>query len=156
MLSFAGAGRVYQDNDFVISELAGYPIDRVIGLVAHDGPDDAPVAVNMLPEGATWQRFFLEAGLAFWEDYGDMVDEEDEAFRFVDYGEREQLRGDVIREVRASPVGKHGFARLVIELGSGRRIEVFFLDDDDVDADVRISITPLVAGDASPRGRSFR
>jgi hypothetical protein len=143
MLSFAGAGRVYQGNEFVISELAGYRIDRMIGLVPREGPDDAPVAINMLPEGATWQRFFLDAGLAFWEDWRDLTDEENEAFRFVDYGEREHLRGELIREVRTSPVGKYGFARLTIELASERRIALFFLDNENMDTEVRIFITPL-------------
>jgi hypothetical protein len=80
--------------------------------------------------------------LAFWEDWREMTDEEDAEFRFVDYGERERLRGEVIREVRASPVGKYGFAKLAIELASGRRIALFFVDNEDVNSEVRMSITP--------------
>lgn len=56
-LPFAGRGRVYQDTELSFPELVGYRIERLLGLVSHSAPDDAPIVVDLLPEGATWQRF---------------------------------------------------------------------------------------------------
>ena len=123
-LPFAGSGRIYQDTAFSVPELAGYRIERLLGLVGHDAPDDVPIVVDLLPEGATWQRFFLDVGIAIWEDWGELIDEEEAGeVRFVDYGSRECLRGEVINNVSARSGGPRGHSYISILLASGRIIE---------------------------------
>ena len=64
-------GRMFQDQNFDVHGLEQCKIERLIGLVSHDRPEDRPIVVNLKVEGGSWQRFFLDAGIAFWEDWGE-------------------------------------------------------------------------------------
>ncbi len=119
-------GRRFQDAEFEVSDLAGRELESVVGYSA--AADDEPALVVLKPSGLPWQRCFLDAGLAFWEEWSEaaaVADVAEPPFRRVDYGERFGLRGAQIHRVRCeaeSGVVDGRAARIVLSLSCGELV----------------------------------
>lgn len=86
--------REYQDYSFVVTQVAGRRLKRLVGAVIVEASDTAPCVVfAQLDEPQEWHRFFLQARIAFWEIWDDQkIEEEMDDFngddvRLVDYAQ---------------------------------------------------------------------
>lgn len=89
--------------------------------------------------GQLWQRFFLEVGAVFWEEWGD-----EDIFRdFEDLGDHirplDELRGLMLGEVEAARFG-HAGSGLRIGLGSDGAIWLLPIDPHDAESDAQITV----------------
>jgi hypothetical protein len=94
-------GRLYQDANFVVTDLDGFLIEHLVGTVysKRPSPDDEPIVIYLKAQNQAWQRFFLDAWIGFWEDCGEDViaeEEKDDEIRFVDYAAMFEIRGKKI------------------------------------------------------------
>ena len=86
--------REYQDYNFVVAQVAGRRLTQLLGAVIDDAQDAAPCIVfARLDDPHEWHRFFLQAGIAFWEMWDDekikeeMDDYNGDDVRLVDYAQ---------------------------------------------------------------------
>ena len=92
--------RIYQDTEFSIDTLNGIKVAELKGVVDTDNPDDTPILIYLKTELGDWYRFFLDAGLAFWEEGENIASDVDEDTREVDYAEIYKLRNKHIIKIR--------------------------------------------------------
>ena len=89
------AGRIFQDDTFDLEGVAGECLEELIGVVDES---NNPILIFIKLSKNTWQQFFLDAGLAFWESWGEMELEEGDITS--DYGALHKLKGRKIKEIR--------------------------------------------------------
>ncbi len=136
-------GRLFQGARFEVTELAGRAVQRLYGVTSRADTDDRPEIVFLKPGSGHWQRFFLDAGIGFWEEWSESDAFADySALRRVDYGVRFRIIGDRIRRARCYPGAANRSARICLELGAGV-LELRALDPGDPDSDSEIVFTPL-------------
>ena len=118
-------GRIFQDDHFTVSDFAG---TRLTGLVLWQDCDNGhAIMVFIQVDRRPWQRFFLGAGIGFWEDWGEIEpglidpdDEPDDAFLQIDKLEEFGVSDAAIRRIFCEPCGNN--ARIVIEFGDGAQV----------------------------------
>jgi len=117
-------GRIFQDDHFTLSEFTG---SRLTGLVVWQDPDDGQaIIVFIRADRRPWQRFFLDAGIGFWEDWGELepgvVEPGDEIpdLEIIDKLQEFGVADAVIRRIFCEPCGSN--AQIVIELDDGARV----------------------------------
>lgn len=127
-------GRVRQDVAWLMPELAGRRVEALVGVVHRDDADVLPIVVNMQLDDGLWHRFFLDAGLAFWEQWPEFADEEPEGddVRYVNYGQQHSLVGETLRSVEARPSKPADLAELTLRFDSGRVLRLSFCDAADM------------------------
>lgn len=97
-------GGLFQDDVWIFREIIGCSLERFVGYLDEPGGD--PLVFFLKPSAGFWQRFYLDAGLGFWGEYGDeeVAEElEDEEESVVDYGERLGIVGESLGMVRCEP-----------------------------------------------------
>src|SRR5215216_4387154 len=62
-------GRIHQDYDFDVAGLEGCRVEELSGIVDIPDPDNIPIFINLKVTGHSWQRFFVDAGIGFWEEW---------------------------------------------------------------------------------------
>ena len=122
------------DNSFEADELCGKSIAQI---VAYRDPDEPPDCVEVLgirlTGSALWHRFFLDAGIGFWEEYS-----ESDAFCDFEDLERvdvlEQWSLDRPRILEVTCVGdQRALSSLTWRLESGG-LRLSYLDRDDCES----------------------
>ncbi|HYH09558.1 MAG TPA: hypothetical protein VEK11_21095 [Thermoanaerobaculia bacterium] len=101
--------RFFQDDAWRTGHLDGCSVEKLVG-------DDALVFLK--PRDRAWQRFYLDAGLGFWQET-----EEPEDQPRVDFGARFGVVGQRIGRIRCEPG-----PRIRVEIGEGELV----LDGDGV------------------------
>ncbi len=96
------SGRIYQDTDFVVSDFSNVLLEGLLGM--EDLEDREPLLVFIKIKDKNWNRFFLDAGTGFWENWQETEVDQSEAHIdevvYVDYKEKYQLDGKEIESVR--------------------------------------------------------
>ena len=128
-------GRLAQDASFSLPRLAGLRVEAMFAAVDCDAVELRPIAVSMKLSDGMWHRCFLDAGLAFWERWGHVPDDDDTAVRRIDWGQEHRLIGETLRTVEAHD------GTLTITFESGRFVRLSLCDASDPD-----SATQLVMG----------
>jgi hypothetical protein len=91
-------GRIFQDENFVVQGFDGQKLAQLIGVEDADQPERGPILVYIKTENSTWQRFFLDVCFAVWENW-DEVEDEDEAYRHVDYAAKFGVQNLLIQRI---------------------------------------------------------
>lgn len=113
-------GRLFQGLAFEVTDLRGRTVESLLGSTSLPDRDDCPEMMFLKVRGRPWQRFFLDAGIGFWEEWSEADAFRDyEDLRTVDYGARFQVLGDRILRVSCRPETPAEPARIVVALGSG-------------------------------------
>ncbi len=120
--------RLVQDDTGSIDELGGQSLERLICIETVNADVDCRSPALFLfktVESSNWHRFFLEAGICFWDRYAglpedDLSDPED--YPWYDLAEREGLQHTTIRSVRIRP-HRQGVA-VTFRFHDGRRLAV--------------------------------
>ncbi|MBI5536991.1 MAG: barstar family protein [Deltaproteobacteria bacterium] len=130
------SGRLYQHERLRSRELADTTVERAARWQPR--PDTCQI-LWVKPRNRYWQRFFLDAGLAFWEEWSDSVIE----------NEFDELRDEIIsvdglRDQRIVVVQFDarggGAAEIRFELESGASLRIFPVDASDLDSDSHLEI----------------
>lgn len=131
-----GPGRIYQDDNFDVIGFEGLAIESLLGLVDFEegADDDEPIVVNLKIEGQSWQQFFVEFFCGFWEDWGELIDEEDldDGVKMVDYTQRYGLTGLKITAIACRDI------RIMIDLEDVRQFRLELVDPEDEDTGSRV------------------
>ncbi len=115
------------------------PIEKLLGVVALEEEDNNPIVVNLKVEGKSWQRFFLDAWIGCWEDWGKLVDEEDGETRFVDYAEKYSFKGSKIKLIKCQD------CRVLIKLESNQLFTLKLVDPEQSDTYSEVVFSKLSA-----------
>jgi hypothetical protein len=117
----APRGRMFQDEAFHVDDLAGAVVERLLGLVTD--PERGPFLFLLKLRDRPWQRFYLDLGIGFWEEWADdVIDDDLSDTEQVDFGANLQLAGATVQSVvcEAGP-------RLALTLSCG----VFVIESED-------------------------
>lgn len=129
--------RLYQDTDFIVSGLNGSMVHELIGLVDQSNPDTVPIVVTLKTEKKSWFRFFLSAGLAFWEEWEAIDDDTDDETRLVDYADMYSVRNKVITAITCID------STMRIQLDGNMNFILRFIDEHDIDSDSEVFVNKI-------------
>lgn len=126
-------GRIYQSDNFEFQEFVGEKIEALLGIVMQNDSDNHPLVINLKTTNKSWQRYFLDAWVCFWEDWGELVDNADDNDRFVDYGKMFELEGKVITSIKCVN------CRVIIEIEKRNQFTLQLIDTvkDDTESEIK-------------------
>ena len=143
MVSEKPRGRIVNAESFEAAELAGKPVAQI---VACRDPDEPPYSVEVvgvrLAGSKLWNRFFLDAGIGFWEECSP-------ASAFFDFEDLERI--DVLEQwsiarpriVEVVCTGDHwALSSLTWRLTSGD-LRLSYLDRDDSESPTVLKFAPI-------------
>lgn len=94
-------GRIYQDDNFVVSEFSDVILEGLVGMEDEDSGEVVIVYIKI--KGKNWHRFFLDVGYGFWENWEEVEIDKDEwaedGVLYVDYIEKYNIRNKSIDSV---------------------------------------------------------
>ena len=106
-------GRMFQDVSFEVVELRNRKLEQLVGYTC-EVRDKSSEAMFLKVPGKHWQRFFLDAGLGFWEEWSEgEVFQDYEGLRRIDYGSMFGLAGELIEEAICTAHGRGRLPRFV-------------------------------------------
>lgn len=123
-------GRIHQDDHFDVAGFDGETLECLVGIGDKDDPDDHPILIYLKTTNKTWQKFFLDAYLGFWEDWGDI--EQEDGGKSIDYGAMFTLTGKTIKNIKCRD------RKIVIEFANGDQFILKHInrEDDDTECEV--------------------
>lgn len=92
-------GRIHQDDNFDVKGFEGEIIEELFGIADKNDSDNKPILIYIKVTNLTWQQYFLDAILAFWEDWG-VIEFDEDYDKLVDYGEIFKLKGQAVKEIK--------------------------------------------------------
>lgn len=113
-------GRIHQDDNFDVIGYEGEVIEKLVGVLDQDAPDNQPTLIYLKTKNRTWQKYFLDAGLGFWEDWGDIEYDDDD--KIIDYGAMFNLTGHLIKSITCRD------GNIVIEFDNGDKFILQLID----------------------------
>ena len=121
--------RLVNAERFNCTELTGLTVENCYGLYAADDPQELIFLIIKLREQTLWQRFFLDAGIGFWEVWDEATVTDDMADHVVvDIGQQYALPGrEVSRIVCAPEPDEQGAAAIWFDVG-GVCFKMSFMD----------------------------
>lgn len=133
----AAPGRIAQDLRFTIDQVAGRPLRLLTVVRATDGE---VVCLYLATDGPGCHRLFLDAGLAFWEDWGEVPpDDREDAYDLIAAWD---LAGAVVSAARAIPDPRGPNARIELDLGPHGRVALEAVDPQEFDAPTALRRLP--------------
>lgn len=94
-------GRIYQDDNFVVSEFSDVILEGLVGMEDEDSGEVVIVYIKI--KGKNWHRFFLDVGYGFWENWEEVEIDKDEwaedGVLYIDYIEKYNIRNKSIDSV---------------------------------------------------------
>jgi len=119
---------VVQDNTGDINGLAGQSVEQFICIETVNeasGHRSPSLFLLKMVESSHWHRFFLEAGICFWDLYekrpeDDQADPED--YPWYDLAKREKLNDTIIRSINITPF-RQGVA-VTFSFSDDRRLSI--------------------------------
>ncbi len=106
--------RLVNDETFECSKLQGHKIEEFIGYYEGDSSNKVDMILLKLKGYVLWQRFFLDAGIGFWEEWDEADAKCDyEDLQTFDIASHYQINGKEVLEI-------------VCSKGEGNLSEIFF------------------------------
>jgi hypothetical protein len=126
----AARGRLGQDFAFTIDELTGARLCRLRAVYLRASGSLLLLYLECDRPGV--HRLFLDAGVAFWEDWGEVVDDDDDDLDWRDLGGEWGLVDATIDRVRAF-TDPADVTRIELDLGPRGRVVLEPLDPSEFD-----------------------
>lgn len=126
-------GRLQQDAAFSMDELVGRSLRRLTAARLEGGE---PLCLYVEVDAPGCHRMFLDAGLAVWEDWGGIT-QDDRELELDDLLTAWCLDGAVVRSAAALTGPRDGAARFEIDLGE-RGVIVLETIDGELDGSSRV------------------
>jgi hypothetical protein len=130
-------GRIFQDRTFVFDACNGQQLQHCIACINPE--NNNVVVVYVQTATGFWFQFFLDAGIGFLECYG--APEEDGEYRFVDFMERFNLHGAIIKQLVCQPDGKN--SRIVLQFNSPEQLVLRTTKPDEILSGSELLLMPL-------------
>ncbi len=105
--------RIYQNQEFTVHGFTGKKIAQLTGIESAQNSSNAVVVVYLKVADRHFQRFFLDAGIGFWEETTTM-EESEEGFIEIDYAEKFNIRNLKINTIHCEK--EQNNSRIVITL----------------------------------------
>ena len=129
----------FQERSFTVGDLVGRRIEEL--WVSPATPAHAEMVFLKLA-GLPWQRFYLEAGLGFWDEYSEVATFEDYAgMTRTDVGQRFDIVGKRVERAECLADRPHHASRVVLELEAGR-VELRLVAPTDFESDAELVYIP--------------
>ncbi len=129
--------RLINDHNFECDNLEGMEVEHFLGFYEGNIPNGMNILMLKLKEKELWQRFFLDAGIGFWEEW-------DEDGTFCDYENMPPLDLAKKYSITNKPIRKimcngsyEVFSYIIFEIGE-IRLKLSFLDTNDIDSETII------------------
>lgn len=133
-------GRMFQHDALRSLELQGCVVEAARCWPGSTGRANGCSILWIKPEGRHWQRFFLDAGLAFWEEWDDQTNLSEFAELDDEMQELASLPGLVLGEIEAAAFGDASSA-LRIALGGDGALWLLPIDPRNLESDALLIIT---------------
>lgn len=127
--------RIHQDESFIVSGFSGKQLEQLIGLEWIEEPGH-PIIVFIKAEDNRLQRFFLDAGIGFWEYAESMEDEEEEGFVFVDYIQKLNIKNGKISSIYCEK--QYIFSQIVLVLEDNPKIILRYKNPEIADSECEL------------------
>lgn len=127
-------GRLANAHSFQCSNLVGMHVEKLIGFYEGDEPNGMSMVVLKLKEQTLWQRFFLDVGIGFWEEWDEFntfCDWED--VKPVDLAKHYSLLGQTVRNISCNG-SYEDFSSITFEIGEVK-LNFKFLDTTDIESE---------------------
>lgn len=111
--------RIYQDENFIVNGFSGKKLEQLIGFEWVKNPGN-PIIVYLKAEGNDLQRFFLDAGIGFWETASTMEDENEEGFIGIDYAQKFNIRDAKISKIYCEK--KQNSSQMVLVMDNNQQL----------------------------------
>ena len=90
-------GRLFQKAEFVFDEFNGLKVEQ---LIVCENTKSEPILIYLKVKNRNWHQYFLDAGIGFWENWGELKDvEDDDEFRYIDSTDKFKLRKKQISKI---------------------------------------------------------
>nr|WP_315238752.1 hypothetical protein [uncultured Flavobacterium sp.] len=132
--------QLYFLRNFVVEGFENYMIDKI--LVCENLKTKSVIFVYLKNYGKNWQKYFLDAGVGFWEEtetinYSDLGDvEDDENFIFKDYSNKFDIKDNEISKIFCEQNEKN--SQIVIELKNRKKIILRCINSEVFDSECEI------------------
>lgn len=127
--------RIHQDENFIVNGFSGKQLEQLIGLELIEEPG-IPFIVFIKAEDNRLQRFFLDAGIGFWEYAESMEDEEEEVFVFVDYIQKFNIKNRKISNIYCEK--QHNVSQIVLVLEDSQKFLLRYKNPEIVDSECEL------------------
>ena len=138
--------RFAQGGDANIVAMRGEPIEQVVTVVAKEAAGDTVMVLYLKFENeAGWHRLFLDAGIGFGETCNQILEAEDNGANELSFFPKASawgLRGQTIRQAYVQHGEPQGFDRWVLELSGGGRLELVYVDENNIESNTRLCFIP--------------
>lgn len=92
--------RIANDHSFECSRIKGMVLEQLIGFYEGDEANGIDILLVKVKEIDLWQRYFLDAGLGFWEEYGQESAFEDyEDLTPINIANKYGLKNSVVQKI---------------------------------------------------------
>jgi hypothetical protein len=126
--------RLINDHSFVCPELAGKKIESMVGYYEGDQPNGIDMVVLKVEGKDLYQRFFLDAGIGFWEEWSEEEATEDyENFQPIDLSSKYFLSGKNIEAIECKGSYKE-FSSIIFEIENTKLIYQY-TDNNDLESE---------------------
>lgn len=106
--------RIYQDHTFVLKELNGRKVQKLIVWNDADNPNNT-ISISILAGKNQYYCFFLDAGISFVEIYNELPKKTDDGLLSKDITQEYQLKDKVIKQVFSEIHKKN--SQIIFEIG---------------------------------------
>ena len=117
--------RLFQDYNFTFSGLNGLKLDKLV--ICADPETKKPIVVYIQVETNGWYKFFIEEHFNFGVLFGVLAEEiqenididmADDSYDFIDYTEKLQLYGQVIKTIYC--ISENNSCKIVVDFMNGK------------------------------------
>lgn len=127
--------RIHQDENFIVNGFSGKQLEQLIGLELIEKAGN-PIIVFIKAEGNCLQRFFLDAGIGFWEYAESMDDEKEEGFVFVDYVHKLNIKNRKISNIYCEK--QHNVSQIVLVLEDSQKFLLRYKNPEIADSECEL------------------
>ena len=130
-------GRLFQDTDFEVEGFQNKKLEGLIGVLDREAPERGPILVYIKAEDQAWQQFFLDAGIGFWENWGE-IDLDDPSFLYIDFANEFKIGHKTIYAIYCQD------SRITIEFITNEKIVLRYVDPADIESECELVVVPIV------------
>jgi hypothetical protein len=111
-------GRIFQDDNFVFTEFNGLKLQKVV--VCENPETNEPILVYLKVENNYWHKYFLDAGIGFWETWNEIDIDSDDGYNYIDKTNEFALFEKIISRIWCEP--QQNNSQIIIEFESSEKL----------------------------------
>ncbi len=129
--------RLINDHNFVCPVLSGKKIESMVGYYEGGQPNGIDLVVLKIEGIDFYQRFFLDAGIGFWEEWNKEEATEDyEDRQEIDLSSKYFLSGKIIKKIECKGSYEE-FSSIIFEI-ENTKLVFRYLDKNNIDSETML------------------